>query len=301
MHAVIGMGSNKGNPERNILAATTALEHVPGVTPIGLSSGYWSNPVGPSQPRFLNAAMVVESSFGPGELLAALLGIEAGLGRRRTTPMASRNIDLDLLLFDDHIVENEHLIVPHPRLRERAFALVPLLELLPATVDPITGKAFLEILSQLGDDGVDPPQPIPVFIERSDIDHTADLGFSVTGTTLATTLQRAAMALIDVMVDRQRVVERERHVVSAQGADNVDLMVGLLGEIIFLADARDFVPRRVSVLSSSKEGVRLAVYGEHLVREEQLKVHIKAVTYHNAAVERDAKRGRWSITVIVDV
>ena len=301
MRAVIGLGSNKGRPERRLLDAATALEHVPGITPIGLSSGYWTEPIGPVQPRFLNAAMLVESDLSPGELLAALLGVEAGLGRRRSAPLGPRVIDLDLLLAGDHVVETERLVVPHPRLCERAFALVPLLELEPEAIDPATRRPLREILADLGAQGVGDPFPLPFHVDRRDIGHTADHGFSVTGHTLGEALEGAAMALIDLMVDRTRVVERERRVVEAQGGDDVELMVELLGELVFLLDARQFVPRRVTTIARTDEGTRLAVHGEQLRSRGQLRSRVKAVTYHNAAVERDARRRLWSIRVVVDV
>jgi len=248
--------------------------------------------------------MVLETRRPPGELLAALLGVEAALGRRRgggggVKALGPRAIDLDLLLVEDLVVEDEWLVLPHPRLRERAFALVPLLELWPEARDPVTGEALADALGRLGAAGVGPPMPLPGNVVRTDIEHTADLAFRVTGKTFGETLERAALALVDLMSDRAFVTERERLVVVARGDDRVDLMVALLGELVFLLDARRFVPRRVSLLSLDRTRAELAVYGEELRDPAQLREHVKAVTYHGAAVGPE-RHGRWSATVVVD-
>ncbi len=309
-HAVIGMGSNKGSPEKKLLAAAKALEHVPGITPVGLSSGYVTTPVGPSQPSFLNAAMALTTSLSPAELLAALLGIEAGLGRRRDVHLGPRFIDLDLLVMEDHVANSEHLILPHPRLPVRAFALVPLVEIAPDAADPVTGKLYRDILRGVGIEGVGPAQPLPSQVNRKDFDHTADLGFSVVGRTLGEVLENAAMGLVDLMVDRSRVIERERHLIEIKAQERVDLLVGLLSELVFLLDARGFVARRISHLAQERDRVVLAAYGETLhdeqeipskENEEIINTYVKAVTYHNAFVERDRKNGRWQASVVVDV
>lgn len=304
MRAAIGLGSNLGRPEANLLRAVRALEHVPGLEPVALSSGHWTEPVGPAQPRFLNAALLLETRRSAGEVLAALLGVEAALGRRRGGAgprFGPRPIDLDLLLFGDEVVDEGWLVVPHPRLRERAFALVPLLELWPDARDPATGEGLAEALGRVGGAGVGPPIALPAEVGRTDLEHTADLAFGVSGPTVAETLERAALALVDLVADRARVTERERRVVEAAGADRVDLLVALLGEIVFLLDARRFVPRRVSLLSLAPGRAELAVYGEELRDPAQVRAHVKAVTYHGATLNRDRRRGLWSATVVVDI
>jgi SHS2 domain-containing protein len=97
------------------------------------------------------------------------------------------------------------------------------------------------------------------------------------------------------------VVERERHVVEVEGADRVELMIGMLSELVFLLDARQLVPRRVTLLHHGPGMVRLAVFGEPLRDDDQIVAQVKAVTYHGAQVARDPASGRWSATVVVDV
>ena len=104
------------------------------------------------QPRFLNGAVAVETTLEPRALLEALLDVERRLGRVREERWGPRTIDLDLLLYGDAVVDGPGLTVPHPRLRERAFALEPLLELDPSLVVPGQGPV-VELLHALAEDG----------------------------------------------------------------------------------------------------------------------------------------------------
>jgi 2-amino-4-hydroxy-6-hydroxymethyldihydropteridine diphosphokinase len=104
---------------------------------------YATAPVGPPQPEFLNAAVLVHHAGTPEELLDALLAIEAKLGRVRREKWGPRTIDLDFLWADGVFLESARLTVPHPHLRARAFALVPLLELVPDAADPRTGERYV--------------------------------------------------------------------------------------------------------------------------------------------------------------
>ncbi len=298
--AAIGLGSNLGNPEAHLLDAAGALEHLPGLEPQALSSGYRTAPIGPPQPDFLNAVLVARTELEPRELLAALHGVEAALGRRRAERFGPRAIDLDLLLYDDLIIDHPRLTLPHPRLSERAFALTPLLEVWPEARDPRSGDPLSLALEGLADQDVGAGRPIPTDTGRRDLEHTADLAFQVSAPSPEAVLERAALALIDVMIDRREVVERERRVVETQGADRVELMVGLLEELVFLVDARGFAPRRAAGLVLGREEARLAVYGEPLRSDKHLLRRVKAVTYHGAEVRR-RRSDRWTASVIVDV
>ena len=110
---------------------------------IGLSSVYETDPVGLiDQPPFLNMVVRLRTALAPEGLLAAALALEAARGRERSVRDAPRTLDVDLLLYGDRIVETGNLTIPHARMRARAFVLVPLLELDPALVDPVTGESF---------------------------------------------------------------------------------------------------------------------------------------------------------------
>lgn len=145
MRAVVGLGSNLGDRLALLRAAAARL---PGV--VAASSIYETAPVGPPQPDYLNAAVLVER---PGAaraeearaLLETMLEIERGLGRVRAGRWGPRTIDLDLLWVEGLAVGEPGLVVPHPHLDERAFALVPLLDVSPAAVHPRTGRRYADV------------------------------------------------------------------------------------------------------------------------------------------------------------
>ena len=148
--AYVGLGSNLGDRSAALTRALELLGERPGVEVAAVSSFRETDPVGYlEQPRFLNAAVAVETSLEPQELLAALLEIERELGRTRDGPrFGPRTIDLDLLLLEGVTVDEPGLTVPHPRLHERAFALAPLADLDPTIVVPGHGPVG-ELLEQL--------------------------------------------------------------------------------------------------------------------------------------------------------
>jgi len=129
--ARIGLGSNLGDPAGNLERAIAALATLGSVT--ACSSFYRSAPWGVTdQPEFLNAAVLMETELSPRELLAGLKRLETELGRTESYRWGPRIVDLDILAYDDLSVDEPDLIVPHPRLLERAFALAPLAEIDPA-------------------------------------------------------------------------------------------------------------------------------------------------------------------------
>jgi 2-amino-4-hydroxy-6-hydroxymethyldihydropteridine diphosphokinase len=128
--AYVGLGSNLGDRAANLDAAVGALTETPGIRVVRSSSVYETSPVGgPEQEDFLNAVVEIETGLKPHELLRVLQKIERKLGRVRDERFGPRTIDLDLLTYSDHVVDEPDLQVPHPRMHERAFVVVPLGEL----------------------------------------------------------------------------------------------------------------------------------------------------------------------------
>ena len=149
--ACLSLGSNLGERWAYLNAAVKRLRAEPGLRVVHVSSFYETAPVNcpPGAGTFLNAAMVVETERPPNELLTLLLQIEHQLGRTRTGFNSARTIDLDLLLYDQQILATPRLTVPHPRLHERAFVLVPLAEIAPDVVVPTLGKPVRDLLSSI--------------------------------------------------------------------------------------------------------------------------------------------------------
>lgn len=147
IRAFIGLGANLGEPEAQVRRAAAALAGIAGTRLVALSPLYTSAPVGVgAQPDFVNAVAEVETGLGARALLEALLAVEARFGRRRDSPGAARTLDLDLLLYGDRTIEEPGLVVPHPRMHERAFVLAPLADIAPSAIIPGKGSvaALLE-------------------------------------------------------------------------------------------------------------------------------------------------------------
>ena len=150
MRAFVGLGSNLGEREAMIRLALDDLARLPGTKLIRASSLYDTEPVGDvEQPNFLNAVAQLDTELTARQLLWNLQLIEKRLGRTRTRRYGPRTIDLDLLLFGSLIVEEPDLQVPHPELTRRSFVLVPLVELDPLLVHPVSGDTLLDHLSRL--------------------------------------------------------------------------------------------------------------------------------------------------------
>lgn len=146
MAAYIGLGSNLGDSIGTVRAALDALALLPGTHLLRTSRLYRTPAWGlTAQPDFINAAAMVESRLSPQELLAAMLAIERDAGRERredgSDRWGPRTLDLDLLLYGDQVIEQPGLRVPHPHLHERAFALLPLVEIAPDVAIPGIGPA----------------------------------------------------------------------------------------------------------------------------------------------------------------
>ena len=140
--AYIALGSNLAQPDLQVHQAFDALARLPGTRLLARSSCYRSAPVGyADQPDFINAVACVETRLAPHDLLQSLLGIEQEFGRVREFRNAPRTLDLDLLIVDDICMHEPGLTLPHPRMHERAFVLLPLVEINADCVIPERGLA----------------------------------------------------------------------------------------------------------------------------------------------------------------
>lgn len=148
----LGLGSNLGNREANLRMALRGLTRLARVKAV--SSLYETDPIGPEQPPFLNAACRIEAGLDPLPLLRFLQALEHEIGRRPgASPQGPRPIDIDVLLYDDAVVDTEEIVIPHPRLHERAFVLAPLAEIADA-VHPTLGTPIAAIAVNIGSEGV---------------------------------------------------------------------------------------------------------------------------------------------------
>jgi 2-amino-4-hydroxy-6-hydroxymethyldihydropteridine diphosphokinase len=153
MDVVIGLGSNLGDRAAHLRAATHRIAELGRV--VAESPVYETRPVGgPPQGDYYNAALRLDTATEPRSLLEALLGIERALGRHRVERWAPRTIDLDVLWIRDRSIDEPGLEVPHPRLAERAFALLPLIDVAPDARDPITGVPYSELARTVESGGV---------------------------------------------------------------------------------------------------------------------------------------------------
>ena len=151
--AYIALGANLGDRRRHLDAAVVAVRAMAGVDAVRVSGIYETDPVGPAdQGRFLNAAAEVTTSRSARALLDGLLAIEARLGRpprAEREHWGPREIDLDLLLYGEAVIDEPGLTVPHPRLAERGFVLLPLCDLAPGLVHPVSGRTMRDLLASL--------------------------------------------------------------------------------------------------------------------------------------------------------
>jgi 2-amino-4-hydroxy-6-hydroxymethyldihydropteridine diphosphokinase len=150
----IALGSNLGDSVAILEGSLKILSQKPNITSIARSSWYKTKPVGPPQPDYFNGCALLEVKLTPEELLATLLDVEQKFGRVRRERWGPRTIDLDLLLYDDLILNTPQLQIPHPRMRERAFVLVPLVEIAPNWIDPVSKKAIVQLVKELDCTGI---------------------------------------------------------------------------------------------------------------------------------------------------
>jgi 2-amino-4-hydroxy-6-hydroxymethyldihydropteridine diphosphokinase len=161
--AFLGLGSNLGERLTNLQAAVDALQIEPGLRVTASSRVWETEPVGgPPQPDYLNAVIRVETDLSARDLLGVARRMEARMGRVRKERWGARSLDVDILLYDDEQIDESDLVVPHPRMTQRAFVLLPLLELDPDPVLP-DGTRLKEVRVDTG--GVTPSAP-PLAVRR---------------------------------------------------------------------------------------------------------------------------------------
>ena len=149
VQAAIALGGNLGDSQRILSEAVQAIDAAEGIRVLVRSHLYKTAPVGPPQPDYLNACIVVKTMLSARSLLHQLLSIENQFGRVRQERWGARSLDLDLLLFGEQIIDSPGLTVPHPRLHERAFVLVPLMDVADQWQHPIFGKTIAQLLNDL--------------------------------------------------------------------------------------------------------------------------------------------------------
>lgn len=163
MRAYVGVGSNLGDRWANLALAARELRAADRVAVVAASRVWDAAPLGPPQPRYLNAALELETDLPPLVLLDRLQEIERHGGRVRTAVRwAARTLDLDLLLYGDEVVRQPRLVVPHPDLAVRRFVLAPLAELCPDRVVPGTGRSVAQLLALVPPEDVRPAGLYPV-------------------------------------------------------------------------------------------------------------------------------------------
>jgi 2-amino-4-hydroxy-6-hydroxymethyldihydropteridine diphosphokinase len=150
----VGLGSNLGNRRGHYQKALELVAALPKTRIVKRSSLYESEPIGDAKNWYVNGVIEIETDFSPEKLLQRLQAIEQAMGRKKTPQTkkwASRKIDLDILLFDNRIIETRTLKIPHPELHKRRFVLLPLSELAPQLTHPRLGVTIVELLANLKD------------------------------------------------------------------------------------------------------------------------------------------------------
>ncbi len=151
---VLALGSNLLDREKNLKTAIEFLSRLPNTTVEGVSSIYATKPflVPDEQNDYLNCCAKIKTDLSAETLLGCCLGIESAMGRIRTYKNAARIIDIDLLLYEGVTINMDHLVLPHPRIKERAFVMVPLSDLYPTKI--AVGFDFTEEFKKVGTSGV---------------------------------------------------------------------------------------------------------------------------------------------------
>ncbi|MCC0179106.1 2-amino-4-hydroxy-6-hydroxymethyldihydropteridine diphosphokinase [Waterburya agarophytonicola K14] len=154
----IALGSNQGNSLEILTKSLSALNQIPGIILKATSSWYQTEPLGTpqSQPDYLNGCALLSARQTPEELLNVLQATEIQFGRTNKGALQPRTLDLDLLLYGDLILNTPNLTIPHPRMIERAFVLVPLAEIAPDWIEPKSKAKIARLLRNVDTSGVKP-------------------------------------------------------------------------------------------------------------------------------------------------
>ncbi len=304
--AVIGLGSNLGSRAAFLRAAVDLLRNGTALEVVAVARVRCTEPVGPPQPAYFNTAVRVRTVLDPEALLAVCLDVERRLGRVRAERWGPRTIDLDVLWIDGEIVDSPTLTVPHPALRARAFALAPLVELVPDARDPRDGTFLADALALL------PPLEGATFVlddeaEREETEHTGDEAFAVIAHDRADALAASAEALANLVAETYSVRPVETRAIAIVADDPAEPLADddrafrWLSEVLYQLDARRFAVRRAVVFEDGPAGVRGALLGEPLDEgRHAVRGAVKAVTYH-ALEAGEVAPGRYRIQVVVDV
>jgi len=152
--AYIGVGSNLGDKLQNCCKAIDLIDNIENCTVKTQSPFYRTEPVGvASQDWYVNGVIRVETGLSAQDLLKSLLSIETGMGRVRTQRWESRIIDLDILLYGHHVIDEKSLTIPHPLMHIRKFVLMPMVQLDPDLVHPVLGRTMFELFDDLTEQG----------------------------------------------------------------------------------------------------------------------------------------------------
>lgn len=145
-YCAIALGSNLGDSLKILNDTVNRLANSEGIEVIFRSTWHKTKPIGPPQPDYLNGCIVIKTTYSPQELLMYLGSIEQEFGRERKERWGARTLDLDIILYNDLVIKTDNLEIPHPRMRERLFVLMPLTEIAPQWVDPISKLTISQLL-----------------------------------------------------------------------------------------------------------------------------------------------------------
>jgi 2-amino-4-hydroxy-6-hydroxymethyldihydropteridine diphosphokinase len=145
----LALGSNLGDSLFILEAAIQTLVEMPGIKLLAKSNWYQTKPIGPPQPDYLNGCILLQVRILPDLLLKILLKIENKFGRIRNEKWGARTLDLDILLYGNQVINTPRLQIPHPRMCDRAFVLVPLAEIAPDWVEPVSGFGIKELVKDV--------------------------------------------------------------------------------------------------------------------------------------------------------
>lgn len=158
VNCAIALGSNQGNSQEILASSLETLNKIPGISLQKISSWYQTTAMGTPtpQPDYLNGCAMLSVAQSPTELLTMLQATEIQYGRVSKGDLQPRTLDLDLLLYEDLILDTPELTIPHPRLSSRAFVLVPLAEIAPDWIEPRSQFTIVQLLERVDTSGVEP-------------------------------------------------------------------------------------------------------------------------------------------------